>query len=207
MKSLLLSIALATAVLSTAQLHADTTLAEPWIDNAYVNNHGPVKNILVIGVPDHPDERHQLEQTFSKALSDSGVSAMPSLDIMSADVEVNKGNVLAAIAGRDFDAVLLTQVYRVDDVDIVPGGDPDRVTDRDFAIQLWDNYEGARDQALDARKKKEHRLVLENNLYDLKSEDLVWSVQSYSINPKSSDKIIRELSRLIPASLKKASLI
>ena len=167
-----------------------------------------MESILVIGVPDHPDERRRLEDTFVKSLSDEGITTVASLDVMSRDTEINEQTVKAALADRNIEAVLLTRVYRVDDVEIVQGGDPGtRRTERDFAIQLWDNYKGARDYALNASKNQEQRLVLENNLYDLNSAELVWTVQSFTMNPKSSKKVIDSLSKLIPKQLKKDGLI
>ena len=49
--------------------------------------------------------------------------------------------------------------------------------------------------------------MLENNLYDIASEKMVWSAQSYSMNPKSADKIIKELSKLVADQLRKDLLI
>lgn len=187
---------------------AETQLQTPWVDQVYQNNHGPVESVLVIGVPDHPDERRQLENTFVEVLSNEGVTAIASLDVMSEDTEIDEQTVKAALADRNVEAVLLTRVFRVDNVEIVQGGDPGtRRTERDFAIQLWDNYEGARDHALNAPKHAEQRLVLENNLYDLQSAAMVWSVQSFTMNPKSSKKIIDSLSKLITERLKKDNLI
>ena len=195
-------------VLMSPEVNADTTLQQPWVDREYTNNSDAFKSILVIGVPDHPDERRELEDSLAKALAKSGVQTMASLDIMSADTEVNKESVLAALEGKNIDGVLLTRVFRVDDIEVVQGGDPGTIrTERDFAIQLWDNYQGARDQALNAPRKSKQRLVLENNIYELKSEKLVWTVQSYSMNPKSSGKIIKSLSKLITESLEQDNLI
>lgn len=207
MKTLILGL---TLIFTAVAVNADTKLQQPWVDQEYINNNGlhSIESILVIGVPDHPDERYKLEDQFKQALAKSGVEATPSLDIMSADTEVNKENVLAALEGKNIDAVLLIRVYRIDDVEIIEGDDPGTMrTERDFAVQLWQNYEGARDQALNAPRNEKQRLVLENNLYDLKSENLIWTVQSYSMNLKSADKIIKSLTHLVTENLKQQNLI
>ena len=116
-----ISLALITT-LSAAVLHADTKLKHPWVDRDYVLNADPFKSILVIGVPDHPDKRRSLEDGLVKSLEKAGVKATASLDIMSADTEVNRDTVVAALAGKDVDAVFLTSLARVDDVEIVKGG-------------------------------------------------------------------------------------
>jgi hypothetical protein len=194
--------------LTGAAVEADTELQQPWIDRAYVNDNDAFKSLLVIGVPDHPDERRKLEDRLTKALAKSGVQATASLDVMSADTEVNKESVLAALEGSNIDGVLLTRVFRVDDIVEVQGADSETMRrQHDFATKLWDNYDGMRGQAANLQKNKKQRLVLENNLYELKSEKLVWTVQSYSMNPKSSDKIIKSLSKLASDQLRKDNLI
>jgi hypothetical protein len=195
-------------ILPGAAVAADTVLQQPWIDRGYVNNNDAFKSLLVIGVPDHPDERRQLEDKMAKALAKSGVQATASLDIMAADTQVNKENILAALEGKSIDGVLLTRVFRVDDVDVVQGVDANTMRiQRDFDTKLWDNYDGMRGQAANIKKNTKQRLVLENNLYGLKSESLVWTVQSSSMNPESSDKVIKSLSKLVTEQLRKDNLI
>jgi hypothetical protein len=195
-------------ILPGAAVAADTVLQQPWIDRGYVNNNDAFKSLLVIGVPDHPDERRQLEDKMAKALAKSGVQATASLDIMAADTQVNKENILAALEGKSIDGVLLTRVFRVDDVDVVQGVDANTMRiQRDFDTKLWDNYDGMRGQAANIKKNTKQRLVLENNLYGLKSESLVWTVQSSSMNPESSDKVIKSLSKLVSEQLRKDDLI
>ena len=208
MKTVALVLSLSLAAIVSMPIQAETKLTQSWSDRAFINNHGPFKNILVIGVPKETDERQKLEKTFAEVLKKNGVNAIPSLDIMPADTEVNKDNVLAAVAGKDIDSVLLTRLYRVEEIDIVKIEDPGtKRSERDFALGLWGDYQNARDSALDAGTKKQLRVVLENSVYDLKSAELVWTVQSHSMDPKSADEVIKSLSRLISESLKTEKLI
>ena len=194
--------------LSGVAVGADTVLQQPWIDRGYVNNNDAFRSILVIGVPDHPDERRKLEDRLAKALEKSGVQATASLDIMSVDTTVSKESVLAVLEGKNIDGVLLTRVFRVDDVTVVQGADANTMRiQQDFTTQLWDNYEGVRGQAANLQKNTKQSLVLENSLYELQSEKLVWTVQSYSMNPKSADKVIKSLSKLVTDQLRKDNLI
>ena len=208
MKTIVLGLSLVLAVMLHVPTQAETKLMQPWSDRAFINSHGPFKNILIIGVPKETDERAKLEKAFSEVLKKNGVNAMPSLEIMSPDTEINKENVLAAVSGKDFDSVLLTRLYRVEEIDIVQISDPGtKRSQRDFALGLWADYRNAHDYALDAAQKKQLRVVLENSIYDLKSAELVWTVQSHSMDPKSADDVIKSLSRLVSDSLKKEKLI
>lgn len=187
---------------------AETRLAQPWADRSFINDHGPFQNVLVIGVPEEPDERGKLEKAFTSVLEQNGISTVASLDIMSIDTEVNKANVQTAVSGKNIDSVLLIRLYRVEEVDILQIDNPGtKRSERDFALGLWGDYTNARDYALDAAKKKQQRVVLENSVYDLASAELVWTVQSYSMDPKSPDEVIKSLSHLITKALKKEKLI
>ena len=187
---------------------AETKLAQPWADRSFINSHGPFNSVLVIGVPEEPDERKKLENTFASVLKKNGVNTMASLDLMTIDTEVNKENVLSAVRGKNVDSVLLIRLYRVEEIDILQIDDPGtKRSQRDFALGLWSDYTKAHDYALDAAQKKQLRVVLENSVYDLNSAELVWTVQSYSMDPKTADEIISSLSQLITEALKKEKLI
>lgn len=195
-------------MLSSLSIQAETKLAQPWADREFINSHGPFNSVLVIGVPDEPDERNRLETTITTVLKKNGVNTTASLDLMSIDTEVNKENVLSAIAGKNVDSVLLIRVYRIEEVDILQVDNPGtKRSERDFALGLWGDYTNARDYALDAAKKRQRRIVLENSVYDLDSATLVWTVQSYSMDPKNADEVIESLSQVIAKALKKENLI
>lgn len=191
-----------------APARAETRLAEPWVDRSFVGTHDPFKRMLIIGVPDFPDKRRQLEDTLAGVLSKNDVEAIASLDLMPPDTEINKENVLEAIEGRGVDSVLVTVLFRVDDIEVVKIDDPGtKRSERDFALGLWRDFRDTYDYRLDAPVDQQHRMVLENNLYDVETAELVWSVQSYSMDPKSADEIIESLSKLVTAQLRKEDLI
>lgn len=196
------------AILVSFPAQAETKLSQPWADRAFINSHGPFSSVLVIGVPEEPEERGKLEKAFVNVLNQNGVNTVASLDLMAVDTEVNKENVLAAVRGKNVDSVLLIRLYRVEEIDILQVDNPGtKRSQRDFALGLWADYTKAHDYALDAAQKKQLRVVLENSVYDLNSAELVWTVQSYSMDPKTADEVIGSLSQLITEALKKEKLI
>jgi hypothetical protein len=50
-------------------------------------------------------------------------------------------------------------------------------------------------------------VILETNLYEVKSEELVWSAQSRSFAPESAKEVIDDLVRLVIKDLKEKGLI
>ena len=191
-------------------VQAETQLSQPWTDRAFISDHGSFNGILVIGVPEEPgaENREKLERTFVGTLEKDNVHSIASLDLLAADAEINEQTVRAAVNGKNIDAVLLTRLFRIEEIDEVQRDDPGtKRSERDFALNLWQDWRNARDYRLDAAVKKRVRVVLENNLYDLDSAKIVWSVQSFSMDPKSAKEIIDSLSQLVTAALKKERLI
>lgn len=203
-------ILLMAAVVISFFAQAETQLSQPWTNRAFISNHGPFQGVLVIGVPEKPgaDNREKLERTFVSTLAKDKVHGIASLDVLAADAEINEQAVRAAVDGKNIDAVLLTRLFRIEEIDEVQRDDPGtKRSERDFALNLWQDWRNARDYALDAAVKKRVRVVLENSLYDLDSAKMVWSVQSFSVDPKSAKEIIDPLSQLVTAALKKERLI
>jgi len=49
--------------------------------------------------------------------------------------------------------------------------------------------------------------TLETNLYDVETEELVWSARTRTFSPESVDEVIVDLTRLLIADLKDKKLI
>ena len=189
---------------------AETRLAQPWSNHAFISDNGPFKNVLVIAVTEKPEHRPMLEKAFAEQIKKNGASATPSFSIMPADAEVTEQTIKTAVAenSANIEIVLLTRLYRVEEVDIVQIDDPGTMrSERDFALGLWRDYQDARDFALDADVKKRLRFILENSIYDLESAELIWTVQSYSMDPKTAEDIIKSVSKLVTNKLKEEDLI
>ncbi len=202
-------ICLTTTVIVGASAAEQTTLSQPWSNQSFIASNGPFKNVLVIAVTREPEYRPMLEDAFSKEIDKTKASATSSLSIMSADEEVTEENVKAAVAaaGKEFDIVLLTRLYRIDEADIVNITDPGtKRSERDFALGLWGDWRGARDYALDAGVTKRLRYVLENNVYDLESAELIWTVQSFTLDTSVKEDI-KSVSKQVTKTLKNEKLI
>ena len=179
-------------------------LAE-WRDSSYA---GTVDNILIIGVADRPAVRRMFE----------GVSAKPSYKILT-DEQISSKNALdAAISAQSMDAVLVTRVIGVDEIETYtpptytytpstydPYYAPTKLDPyyRDYhsyfshAVRVatpgyWDKYEVVK---------------LESNLYDSASQQLIWSIQSESFDPRSATQLIDDQIAVAIRSLRKTGLI
>jgi hypothetical protein len=189
---------------------AETKLVQPWSNRTFISDNGPFENILVIAVTEEPKYRPILEKAFAERIEKIGAAATLSSSIMPTDAEMSEQAIKAAVAehGANIEIVLLTSLYRIDEVDILQIDDPGTMrSERDFALALGRDYRDARDFALDAEVKKRLRFILENSIYDLESAELIWTVQSYSMDPKTAEDIIKSVSKLVTDKLKEEDLI
>lgn len=189
---------------------AQTTLNQPWADQSFVAENAPFRKVLIIAVTNEQENRVMLEEAFAKHVGKTEADAISSNSIMAPDVETTAETVKAAVAasGEDFDVVLLTYLVRVDDVDIVNVTDVGiKRSERDFALALWGDWANARDFVLDAGVTHRRQFVVESSVYDLDSEKQVWTVQSYSMDPKSVEEIVGSITTLVTKALVNDNLL
>ena len=196
---------LALAACNTTQIK----LVQVRSDYGYSDGRGPFRSMLIIGVSEQSDERQLLESIFTKTLSSTGIQALSSLEIMSTGTEISEETVGAAIAGKNIDAVLVVRFVRLEEQKLYHGPDPTTYrSERELRRNLWDYYSMTYDYTSDESLHTEDLVaVLESSVYDAETAELIWAVQSHSINPKSLDAEFRSLSELITESLKSAKLI
>ena len=177
-----------------------------WRDSNFT---GMVDNVLVIRVSDQAAVRRLFEDSFVKELTDRGVSARSSYQLLT-DEQISSRDALdAAIKAQSVDAVLVTRVIGVEEIDTYtpptytytpPVLDPrykDYHSYFHHAYQVatpgyWDKYEV---------------LKLESNLYDSASRQLIWSIQSESFDPRSARQLIHDQVAVAIKSLRKTGLI
>ena len=198
-------LALALAMTALLAACAIKPLAE-WRDS---NFSGTVDNILIIGVSDQPVVRRLFEDTFVKELEALGVSAKSSYQVLTDEQISSKDALDAAIRAQSMDAVLVTRVIGVEEINTYT---PPTYTytpstfDRHYrdyhsyfnhAVQVatpgyWDKYEV---------------LKLESNLYNSASQQLIWSIQSESFDPRSATQLIDDQITVAITSLRNTGLI
>ncbi|MDH3636531.1 MAG: hypothetical protein OES20_17705 [Gammaproteobacteria bacterium] len=198
-------LALALAMTALLAACAIKPLAE-WRDS---NFSGTVDNILIIGVSDQPVVRRLFEDTFVKELEALGVSAKSSYQVLTDEQISSKDALDTAIRAQSMDAVLVTRVIGVEEINTYT---PPTYTytpstfDRHYrdyhsyfnhAVQVatpgyWDKYEV---------------LKLESNLYNSASQQLIWSIQSESFDPRSATQLIDDQITVAITSLRNTGLI
>ena len=176
-------IALAAAALALAAC-ATTRPANEWRNDSI---EASIDKVLVIAAIQRSTQRRVYEDEFTSALEARGVTATPGYTLMTASTEVTRESVEQAIRGQDIDAVLVTRLLGIEDVEVYKP--PPRHTHH---RRYYGYYSHAMTETGAGYYRRFKVLTLETNLYDTHTRELVWSMQSESIEPTAPRTVINE---------------
>jgi hypothetical protein len=172
---------------------------------------GTVNNILIIGVSDQPVVRRLFEDTFVKELAALGVSAKSSYQLLTDEQIASKDALEAAISTQSMDSVLVARVIGVEEISTyTPPTYNYTYTPSNFNPYYRDYhsyFNHATTVATPGYWDKYEVLKLESNLYDSASQQLIWSVQSESFDPRSASQLIDDQISVAIKSLRNTGLI
>ena len=180
---------------------AGTKLTHTWVDETY---HGkPVSNILVIAVTHKEDNRQSFEDKFVAQLKVSGVEAVSSYSVIPipADLELKKEEILKVVKKLKNDAVIITHLVGVEEKESYTPPERDKG-------DYYGHYGWAYGYTHEPGFYRTHTIVrLATHLYDVKTEKLIWSGESESLDPGSTNQIIDDVIEVLIKDLLKNNLL
>ncbi|MGB2688013.1 MAG: hypothetical protein WBC36_03435 [Desulfobacterales bacterium] len=180
---------------------AGTKLTHTWVDETY---HGkPVSNILVIAVTHKEDNRQSFEDKFVAQLKVSGVEAVSSSNVIPipADLELKKEEILKVVKKLKNDAVIITHLVGVEEKESYTPPERDKGG-------YYGHYGWAYGYTHEPGFYRTHTIVrLATHLYDVKTEKLIWSGESESLDPGSTNQIIDDVIEVLIKDLQKNNLL
>jgi hypothetical protein len=180
---------------------AGTKLTHTWVDETY---HGkPVSNILVIAVTHKEDNRQSFEDKFVAQLKVSGVEAISSSNVIPipADLELKKEEILKVVKKLKNDAVIITHLVGVEEKESYTPPERDKG-------DYYGHYGWAYGYTHEPGFYRTHTIVrLATHLYDVKTEKLIWSGESESLDPGSTNQIIDDVIEVLIKDLQKNNLL
>ncbi len=185
-----------------AAILAGCAAAKPigeWRDPAFS---GKLDNILVIGVTSRSTRRRVYEDEFVEALAAVEVTGLPSYELVTSSLRLSRDTIREAIRGRDLDAVLVTRLAGVKSQDTYQ-----RPDDRDENLNYFSYYDKALRQDNPGYYAQYRELTLETSVYETRSGQLVWSMQSRAIDSSRPRDIIEDQIRITIDSLRRQGLI
>ncbi len=170
-----------------------------WQDETY---RGPIRDVLIIGVSERAAMRQLFEQTFVDQLAERGVAATASMALLGTDEKISRETVKAAIAGKSIDTVLVTRLIGVEQRESYHQPTASR-----YYRNYYTYYSQSWHYAHSGYYRRYDVLKLETNVYDVKTEQLVWSMQSESVDPQSATQVIEEQIALTIRTLSERGLL
>ncbi len=185
----------------TACSGSNTKLSQTWSDPDFSTSYN---DIMIVGITQSEQLRRAYETYFADQVHDRGMESLPSYKLInhkySQDITQDKNSfrniVAAAIKGSDIDAVLITHVVSIEDEEVYqpsPGIRPAYYTNAYYGNMY--GYHGYVTSYVSQPGYFKNKLtyVLETSMYDVKTEELVWTTRSRTFAPESMDVAIKEL--------------
>ena len=192
------SLFLALVVLLSSACAATRPVME-WRDEGLA---GPYKNLVVIAAIERSTRRRVFEDMFVQELEGTDVDVIQSYTLMTTDVAVSRETVEAAIKGKNIDAVLVTRLLGVKEEEVYKPP-----SQYDHHGNYYRYYSHSLEQSNPSNYRRYKILTLETDLYDTATQQLVWSMQSESIEPSTPRNLIEDQIALTIEKLNQQGLL
>ena len=196
-------------MMSCASTKPGGTKLRTWVDKDRRGT--PVSNLLVMAVTEDEGTRRSFESKFVAQLKAAGIEAVSSADVIpiSADRKLEKDVILKAVNEFENDAVIITHLVGVEEKDVYEPA-PGRRFGGHYGYPHG-GYYGHYVYAYDAYGPRYDRtdilVRLGTNLYDVKTEQIIWSGQSRTWNPGTDKHMIDEVIKVVINDLHKNKLL
>lgn len=190
---------------------ANTKISQSWVEP---DNKKSYNDILIIGIGESEQNRRAYESYFVEALREVGTEAEASYKLIKSSEKIERDTVVNAIEGMEIDGVIITHMTAVDEETIYrPGMGYSAVGYGGYGYGgygggMYGYYPHVNSYVHSPGYYTTHETyTLETNLYDVKTEELVWSARSRTFSPESVEEVIVDLTKLLIKDLKEKNLI
>jgi hypothetical protein len=177
-----------------------TKLSNPWINSSYEGRY--LKNVLIVAMSDQL-EKKKLEDTFAKHFQERGVKAV-SLASITEKKELTSADVRAEAARLSMDAIFTVRVVSIGEKEVIDRFVPPPEASPDWSYS-WPLYTIQTPPVEYSIKEKD--IVVESNLYDAATGELMWKVRSETIKPGSTASLIDEIAKTVMKNIRADRLI
>ena len=200
---------------------SSTTMSGSWSDPAFTKK---VKNVYIIGISKDETRRRIFEDTFGRQLASQGIKTFSSYKDLPNSQEANREAIAQRMTEVGCDSVIITKLIDTRKETVTS---PGRVSgyssgpyyggrrggggyygDRGY-YNNWGNYYSRRtDIVYEPPTSTEFVIAtVESVMYDLKSEEMIWSGQLETVIEGSFDKMVQDFVDTVSKDLKEKGLI
>ena len=181
---------LAIAGISLAACTKTTTIDQAWTSPT---PQPPLHNVITMFITNNQTLRHAGEDKMAQYLQMRGIRATPSYLLLGDQKPQDVASVKALLSQMGYDGVVTQRIVdRETAVSYAP-------STFDGAWGWWGGYYGAADYYWGAYTYEIYRL--ETNAYSLKSNQLVWSMLTKSVDPSSARKLLDSTAKTVAGEL------
>jgi len=193
---------------------SSASVKNSWVKPGYSDK---VENVYLVGIAKEEDFRRLFEEAFKRKLTDQGVRAIPSHIDLSKSQESNRESIIKEMTANGCDSVLLTKLIRkrkdkgtsgkgIQVVQVAPVAAP-------VYVDPWYNnwgayyYQSTGIKDIQPTTPGTTTLTIESVLYDLKTEERIWSAQLETVKEIDIMKMIQDHVDAVVRNLKQKGLI
>lgn len=193
---------------------SSTTMTNSWVKPGYSEK---VENVYLVGIAKEEDFRRLFEEAFKRRLTEQGVGAIASHNALSKSQQRNRDSIIREMTANGCDSVLLTKMIRkrkdkgtsgkaIQVVQVVPVARP-------VYLDPWYNswgsyyYQGTSVKDVQPTTPGTTTLTIESVLYDLKTEERIWTAQLETVKEVDVMKMIQDHVNAVVRNLKQKGLI
>ena len=179
-----------------------TKLKSVWKDSAY---DGYINSIMVVALAERYEIRRFFEKEFVKQFKALGVEAIASVDAIPEEKEVNADIIIAEALKRGTEMIMVTHLVSFDDKSVDSSASSASIFHTYYRnVSIYVLNPGYYAQGI----QRTQGVTLTTKLYETKTEKLVWSATSKTLEPDLSEyNIVKSLSKVIIKSLYDTTLL
>ena len=178
---------------------ATTTTTNVWKDQTFV---GPLKKILVMGISQKPGIQRFFEDEFVRQLRERGDEAVAGYTVLPSEQAADKDFIAAKAREIGAGAILVTRpVGTKTERTYVPG----QAYSVPGAYHRWGSYYGSAYSP--GYVVEDEYVYLETNIFDVATDNLIWSAESETVLLASDQELIRSFISTMVTKLASDKLI
>lgn len=168
-----------------------------------------INQVLVIGIAKNETKRRIYEDTFTDSLVDSGIKAIASYTASQQPIEPDEKQLREVIRKTNADSVLITHLVTASEKNSYqPHSRIIGTNSYNYGRGLYGYYPMIYNSVYQSGSYvTKTKVVLETSLYDVKTEERIWTSQTESIDPVMTRKYYQQLINLFLDDLKDKKLI
>lgn len=166
------------------------------------------QSILVIGIAKDETKRRIYEDTFSDSFQAIGVKAVPSYTVSKQPISPDETVLRGIVAKSGCDSVLITHIVGATEKEFYQRHTMIVGTNSVSNYGLYGYYPFIYNSVYSGGSYvSTTRVILETSLYDVQTEERVWSARSESIDPVMTKNYYQELIDLFISDLKRKQIV